>query len=422
MPLSLNKDIRVVLKNSLYLFILQIINVLIPLVTIPYLINVVGEDFFGLIAFSVAVMTYLNLIIDFGFGYTATNQISICKNDLKKINRIFNSVMAIKLFLLLLLFLILVFAVNFYGNLEKYKYFYLLSYGMVIGQAIFPIWFFQGIQKMEYVTIINVISKIIFTICIFVFVNKVADFFLVPFFYSLGYLFSGFLSLYIARKKFNILFYWTSLDELKEQFFNGIHVFSSTFAISIYTALIPVILGIICGNTAVGNYSISEKIIQAIKAIYHPISVSIYPHLSKKIAKGIEKKYLVSIIKKLILIFAGPMLLICFSVFISSEIIVNIFIGNQFYQAAQMLKIMSFIPFLGVVSNIFGVQFLLNFGLKNEFTKVLILAALFGSIGSILIASKLGPIGIPYLLLIIEFYVTVAMIFVAVKNICSIQK
>ena len=110
---------------------------------------------------------------------SATKESAVNINNKDKLHEIFNDVFSTKIFLLGASFILFTFILIFIPYFKENRLIYLLTFGNVIGLCIFPVWFFQGIQKMKYITYINFFSKVIFTIAIFVFVRSKEDVWLV---------------------------------------------------------------------------------------------------------------------------------------------------------------------------------------------------------------------------------------------------
>jgi len=191
-------------ENFLSLSILRALNYLLPLITLPYLVRVLGPEKFGLIAFAQAFIGYFIILTDYGFNLSATREISIHRDEKEKVSKIFNSVMAVKFLLGMLSFIILALILTFIPKFGNDWLVYIFAFGMVLGNILFPVWFFQGMEKMKYITILNIVAKGIFTVCIFIFIRKMADYIYVPLINSMGFLAAGGLSLGTVFKNFGI--------------------------------------------------------------------------------------------------------------------------------------------------------------------------------------------------------------------------
>lgn len=269
------------MDNFLSLSMLQIINYIVPLITFPYLVRVLGIEQFGLFAFVMAVVNYGVIITDYGFDLSATKHISTHSHRREKINEVFSSVIMIKsmmAFLFLIFMSLLILSVEKFSNDASL---YFLAFGLVVGQVLFPTWFFQGIEKMRYITILNAVSKIIFTIAIFVFVHHPEDLFLVFVFNSVGAIIAGVLAYNVAHRKFNVLFSWQSSNTLMFYLKDAWYIFTSRVAVQLYQSINIIILGFFVSNTIVGYYAIVEKIVRAIGSIMISLTRALYPYLNK---------------------------------------------------------------------------------------------------------------------------------------------
>ena len=184
-----NKDYLKLLENFFSLSVLNIVGYLFPLILIPYLTRVLGVEKFGLYAFSFALIQYFTILVNYGFDYSATKYISINREDREKISFAFYSILFIRLviaFICVVLILILTSAIDRIGN--EYSL-YIYGVGIFIGQAITPIWLFQGMEQMKYVTIINFVAKLTSTILILIFIKKQSDYIYMNLFYisKIGY-------------------------------------------------------------------------------------------------------------------------------------------------------------------------------------------------------------------------------------------
>lgn len=397
------------IENVFSLGLLQGANYILPLLTIPYLVRVLGPDYFGLLAFATATIMYAALLTDYGFNLSATRQISIHRENHRKVSEIFSSVMIIKSLLMFAGFIATILLVTTIDKFNEHWEVYILTFGVVIGQVLFPVWFFQGIEMMKYITFINIFSKSIFTLLIFIFVKNKSDFLLVPFFTALGAVFGGLWSMHLIVNKIGCKLIWPGLDNIKFQLKDGWHVFFSSLAISLYTVSTTFILGLLTNSAAVGQFAGVEKIIQAAKGIYQPIAQAVYPMIGKMFHDN--KLTALTFAKNLTKIIIIIMSLLSGFLYIFSNSIANLILGPQFSEAAILLKIMSPLPLIIALSNILGIQIMLNLGLKAAFSKILTVAALIGVAFSFLLVPRLKEHGTAYTLLIVEIFVTIAMSF-----------
>jgi polysaccharide transporter, PST family len=365
---------KLLFENFMSLSALQTAGYIIPLITLPYLVRVLGPEKFGLVMFAQAFATYFVLLTEYGFKLSATREVSINRNNKEKISEIFCSVYFVKMTLLLISFLIfttLVFSIPRF-NVEHLVF--MFSFIMVLGNLIFPVWLFQGMEKMKYITIINVLVKTVFVIPIFLFIKSQSDYAYVPLINSLGFLVSGIIAFYWGIKIFRIKLFLPSVQHIVHQFKEGWYIFISTIAISLYTTSNVFILGLFTNNTIVGYYSAAEKLINAARGLLHPVSQSIYPHISRLASESKEKALI--FIKKLIKIIGGGTLILSLIIFILATPIINLALGSQYQQSIVILRILASLPFIIGLSNIFGIQLLLPFNIKKLFTLSIVIPSI----------------------------------------------
>ena len=393
--------------NIVYLSILQGSNYILPLLTVPYLVRILGPDYFGLLAFANAIIMYFILIGDYGFNLSATRQISIHRDNKIKINEIFSSVMIIKFALMMVSFLLMSLLVFSNEKFTQHWLVYFSTFGIVVGQVFFPIWFFQGMEKMKYITYLNISSKTFFTVCIFIFVQEKNDYILVPILTSIGFISAGLLSLFLVKKDFQIKFNFQTKEDLKFQLTEGWHVFSSNIATSFYTISTTLILGLFTNNTIVGYFAAADKVIQAVKGLYQPVSQAIYPMIGKKL--NVDKKLGLAFIKKITRILGLLMFIISTTLFFLAEPIVRILFGYQYHSAVVIIEILAYVPFIISLSNMYGIQTMLNLGYQHIFTRILFVAAILGVALSLILVPAYAEIGTSITILIVEVFVTITM-------------
>ncbi len=348
---------KVFIKNFLSLAAVQGVNYLLPLMTLPYLVRVLGVDNFGIFSFATAIVAFFAVITDYGFNFSATREISVNKFNKTEITKIYSSVMTLKIILMLLSFLILCIMVFFIPKFNDNLLIYLLCYGVVLGQVLFPVWFFQGMEQMQFITVVNVFSKILSTVCIFIFINDPNDLYLVPVFMSLGAIIGGIYSLRLISKEFGISFKIQSRGELERHLKGGGNLFLTSFLSTLLTSSGILVLGFYASNTVVGIYSAIEKIFRAVVGLFAPITQALYPISCQKLNSGNivdSRKYLKKIFYIIFLLTLITAVLICFL----SNLIIDFFYGINMLQYVYILQLMMLWLIYSVMNNIIGIQYL----------------------------------------------------------------
>jgi len=362
-------------ENFVSLSVLQGLNYILPLITFPYLVKVLGPEKFGLISFAQAFIGYFQILTDYGFNLSATRDISIHRDNRRMVQEIFSSVMIIKFLLFLLSFLILSILLIFIPRFREDWIVYIFTFGVVLGNnVLFPIWFFQGVEQMRYITILHLVAKIISTASIFVFIREMSDYLYVPLISSAGSLVAGFLSLRIIWKIFGVKFVFHSFRAIERQLKEGWHIFISTVAISLYTTSNTFLLGLFTNNTIVGYYSAAEKIVKATLSLLSPISQTIYPYTSKLANDSKEKA--INFLKKILKIVGSVTFLISLLLFVFAVPLVNMVLGKQYQESIKVLRILAFLPFIIGLSNVFAVQGLYAFGYQHVVSKFVVFISL----------------------------------------------
>lgn len=290
-------------SNFFSLSVLQVFTYILPLITLPYLVRVLGTEKFGLVMFAQAFIIFFHIFVDFGFSLSATREIAIHRDNKQKITEIFSAVMSIKVILIFISFIMLTLIVFFFDKFSNDWELYYLTFLWVIGQALFPIWYFQGIEKMKYITIVNIASRVIFTLLVFVVIQKESDYIYVPLVNGLGFIVGALISLWIVHKNFKQSFQFYNIEILKHYFLESAEFFWSRISLTLYTSSNAFVLGLFTNNTMVGYYSIAEKLYQAMQQIYQPIVQALYPYVAKhKNIKLFKKIFTLSVLVNILVI------------------------------------------------------------------------------------------------------------------------
>ena len=217
-------------KNMISLSSLNFVSYLIPLITLPFLVQSLGIEHFGGVMFAQSLCVYFMILTDFGFNLSANRLVSINRENRDKLDSIYSETIYAKLILLIISFLIFSIILNF-GSLiddtqNDHRLFY-YSFLLVVGNAFTPIWVYQGLEKVNFLVVSTVVSKTIVMFCLFYFIQSSDDFYHVPLIFGMGSLILALiLNVHIAHK-FKIKFVKVELSgifscmKLSSQYFTS---------------------------------------------------------------------------------------------------------------------------------------------------------------------------------------------------------
>ena len=372
-----SQERKIVLGNFISLTTLQGISYILPLVVLPYLIRVIGMEKFGLIAFAQSLVQYFMILTDYGFSLSATRTIALIgEHKNTKVSALFSSVMTVKLIFAAISLLALGALLYLVPRFREDWIIYLLCFGTVIGSTLFPVWFFQGKEKMSYIAVVNVISGITYAICIFIFIHGPEDYLRVPLLGSLLSIISGILGLYIAFKKFRLEFILQKYVDIKRELKTGWDIFISILAVNAYTTSRVFAVGLLTNNVLTGYYSLAERIANIIQTFpMDSFTRAVYPRISNVFAKN--KQRAVAIMYRIQDgITLGFIISLPIAYFIAPGII-SLACGVAYKEVVLALRLLLAAVFF-VGANNFKVQFLLVCGKPDLYAKIHITAALCG--------------------------------------------
>lgn len=402
------------IENIISLFTIKGLEYILAFITFPYLVRVLQVENFGAVVFVQGIIQYFVLFTDYGFNLLGPKEIAQHDN-IKERGKIFANIFCAKLILLLIstiVFICMLIGAKYIKDIDIILY--SVVYLMVIGNVIFPIWFFQGIQQMRYITIVNIIGRFLSVACIFYFVKAPSDYILAGLFQAIVPLIAGTCSWIILWKKYREVFILPKFQSVKQVFIDAWEIFTSTIAINLYTASNIVFLGLLTNNTIVGYFSGAQKIIQNINQLISPVTQAIYPYVSKTASNS--KNEALKFLRKIVLILGGGNFIGSILIFIFAEWIVDILLGEGYEQSVLLLRILAFLPFIISLSNIFGIQTMLVFGMKKQFNKVLLSAAIVNTVIVLPMIYFYQAIGVSVSMTITEIFVTLSMYYILKKN------
>lgn len=363
-----NKDAKTLAGNFIWLMLLQIAGYAFPLITLPYLARVIGPSGYGAIAFAAAIMVWIQTIADWGFNYTATRDVAKNRDDLEKVSRIFSNVLWARCLLMLFSFLILAVLIWLIPQFRANAAVILVTFLMIPGHILFPDWFFQAVEKMKYITMLNLLLKLIFTIAVFVFIKEQDDYILQPLFVSLGYVICGIIALYIIVVQWKVRIYKPSVHTLFATIRSSTDVFINNLAPNLYNSFSIMLLGIIGGNTANGILDGGNKFVNTFSQLQLVFSRTFFPFLSRRI----DQHARFAVINLSIAFLLGVLL------FAAAPWIIRTMLTPEFRDSVIVLRIMAVSLVFLALSNTYGTNYLIIKHREKTLRNITVVCSLIG--------------------------------------------
>ena len=283
--------------------VLQVANYLIPFLVLPIISRILGASLFGSVSYAQNIITYLTLLINYGFEYSATRQISIARDDKQRTDAIFWSVIAAKCMLLLLSFAILAVLPFCMERVACDPKLYIYTALANIGIVFFPTWYLQGVQQMDKMAWANFFTKLLGAVLVLSFVREASAYRLYPLLMSIASIAVGIGALIYVIRHFHIARPSFSRATMREVMQAGAPIFLNNLFIAFYTTANMTILGIYASDDTIGYFSGAQRLIQALNmVVIMPVSMAAYPEISRRFAES--KKDGVHFLKR-VLLYAG---------------------------------------------------------------------------------------------------------------------
>lgn len=364
-----------IVRNALSLYSIQAATYILPWFTFPYVFRILGPEKYGLIAFAASLIGYFQAVTEYGFNLTATREVSIHRNDPVKLSQIFSATMYAKAMLMVGSFVVMVGIVYAVPSFRAEAPLFLVSFLVIVANLAFPVWLFQGLEKMESLTYREVGARLIGLAPTFLLVKKPSDYLMLAAINSGSLLLAGGVSYIGFAKVTDARFTRVSFAEIRRTFAEGWNVFLSTAAITLYTRSNTFILGLVGTSAEVGYFSAAQRLIEAGKALVSPLTTAIYPHISR-LAHDSPREGM-EFIRRNTLRFVLPFVLLSCALLWIAPPVSLLLLGKKFAPSIPLLRIMSFTPLAYAISGIFATFYMLGMGYKKQWSRLVISAGAF---------------------------------------------
>lgn len=397
-------------KNTVMLYILTFSKYLLGFITVPYETRVLGPEKYGLIGLATAFMMYFELLIDFGFLLSATEQVARHRDNKAKVSSIFTSVIISKIVLSCISLVIVLILCSVVSAWREHTLFFVLFFISISLGSMLPDFLYRGMEQMSAITVRTVCIQLFFTVMIFCFVKQQQDYLVYPVIKIIGNAVSIIVIYWHLRTKHKIKFIKISFKEAFSNFKYSASFFLSRIATTVYSAMNTIILDFVSGGAMTGYYTSANRLVNTARGGLAPIADSLYPYMIK------NKDY--KLVRKILVLIEPIILIGCVILFIFARPICVWFFGAEFYFTADALR--TLIPIIAITlpSYIFGFPILSAMGLSKYANYSVILASIVHSV-NILILFALGKaniISLGIITSISEYIVFIYRLFIVYKN------
>lgn len=388
-------------KNYIYNLIYQIVVMILPLITTPYLSRVIGPEGIGIYSYTISIVTYFILFGSLGTAMYAQREIAYVQNDKNKRSKIFWETFLLRTVSLTISIIIFYFV---FANNGEYSTYYKILLLEILANIFDISAFFQGMEEFKKVIKRNLIIKIISIISIFLFVkaeNDIGKYLLI---YSLSTLI-GNVSLWFYLPKYIEKVDIKTLD-IKKHIKPTVILFIPQIATQIYTVLDKTMIGsMILDKAEVGYYEQSQKIVKLVLTIVTSLGTVMLPRIANKFASGKKDEIKDNIMTSFNFVYflSIPM---CLGIVSVAKDLIPMFLGNGFEKSIYIIYVISPIIVLIGLSNVIGIQFLLPTKKQKQYTWSVIMGAITNLIFNAIFIPEFKSIGAAIGTIIAETVVT----------------
>ena len=339
--------------------------------TLPYLSRVLGPSKLGLVAFAQSFIAYFLMTTEYGFNLTATRSIAVNREDPEAVSRTFNSVMAAKA---LLCGLSMASMIVIIGLVPRFRHdwpLYLESFLAVIGNLLFPLWLYQGLQILQHVAARDLGAKFLSLVAIFLLIHHEKDYILAAGIQSGALALAGLVGLVMVPRLTKVRFQFPAKSEVVARLREGAPMFISMAAITLYSSTNVFILGLVSTSAEVGYYSNASRIAIALRTLVGPVVGALYPHISHMAARS-QGDVIRFLRRRYSLLLSAPFFLVGVAMMIGAPWIEKLF-GPQYLPVTPLLRIMAFSPFLCAMGHSYTSYYMLAFGYDKEWTRMVVI-------------------------------------------------
>ena len=370
-------------KNFAYKSVLTLSTYLINFITFPYVARVLGVERIGLVNFVDNTVNYFLLFATMGVGLLGVREIAAVKEDKKRRDQVYSSMLALNLLFTLVSLGIYLLCISTIPKLCQYDELFYIGTAKILFTVFLVEWFFTGVENFRYITLRSILIKVLYIISVFLFVRDTSDYRLY-FILTVGVVVLNALINQLYIRKF-VRVRWNNIQlfkYLKQNVILGIY----TLMTSMYLTFNVMYLGLVSNNTEVGYYTTAFKLYSVILGFFTAFTNVMLPRMSSLLANG-EKDRFQELVNRSFSVMATCCIPLILCSMIMAPQIVYILSGPGYEGAILPMRIIMPAAFAVGVAQVLAIQVLMP--MKKD--KVLLIASIIGAVVSLLINLLVVP-------------------------------
>ncbi len=400
-------------KFSIYGFG-QFFNLVTPLLLIPYIVSVCGEENFGKVSVALALSFFLIVFIDYGSELVGVREVTINRNNKEKLQHIFLTNLSSRFFVLLFVFFISVFLIFTIPYLQSEWLLFLFSLLVIVGQYLNQSWFLQGVDNINWITVSNIVSKVIYVLTVLFFVVQKEDYIYVNLCFALGTIISNGIFTCLIFKKYQFNFQKVEITEIKDFLRRDFKMFSSQIFVAIQLYSPVILVGIIGNNFMAGQYRIVEQIIVTFKTYIFLFFNFTYPRVCHDINEKPQKAQKNWLVINSINVFLIVLLMLVIG--FNTTFVITFFNASNVSELSALLKTALLIPVLLAIS--VGLkQLVLGYNYLKQYVRITSVSVFLSLLFIIFLLPIYNLKGVFYSLIISELIVIIFYLFCIRKRV-----
>jgi polysaccharide transporter, PST family len=398
-------------KNIFSLFIVQVSRYILPLATVPYLIRVLGAEEWGKIVLAQSLAQWLTLTVEYGFGFSATTEISKHRHDNERISDISSGVLGALSFLILLSVAFIPLSQHFFSIFNNNLDYPVWAWFIAVSVGINPLWYFQGVERIKVIATTDLAGRILVSSTSVLLIHNPNDGWKVLAIQGVVAFLGNLLLILEMSKHLNLKF--PAFKLVRETLVSGWDLFLFRLSTTLYTVANTSILGLApVSPREIAFFGEAQRLSKAIAGLSSPVCQTLFPRVSFLIVNDYESSK--RVMRRSTIFISILMTSVAIVVYLFSENLMGVLLGGNFEEAIALLKIMAIIIPIVSINYILSVQWMIPLGLDKILNKISMSIGLAYIPMAVVVSRQFGVLGLATfsvcadicILLLILFFLT----------------